>query len=408
MELTTELVPKSPSSRRAILLVHAGFILTGIITTLLGPLLPTLAARWALDDMRSGYLFLSQFTGSFIGVILCGRLISVRGFRFCFVTGFVLIALGAACLGRGTWIIGLSSVFACGAGIGFSAGTTNLWVSEVNPSRRASALSLVNCSWTLGAIASPLLVALGDQIRQLSLFVAAFATAAALLALAFAASTPDKGLPEPATIISGPSNLSLSRIVRDPFPLGLGLIFFLYIGAESSLSGWSATYAHRLQSSRNDAWALMPSFFWTGLLLGRLIVPGTLRLMSELRLLRAGLALAGIACCFVLGASRFSAIAGSCLIAGLGLAGVFPIAMSWLSEYCGFTNYQLAGVVLALGGLGGGVFPWLVGLTSDALGNLRAGLVVPLLCVILILCLCAFPALTLPVYRGAKQAVLQK
>ena len=180
MELTTELVPKSPSSRRAILLVHAGFILTGIITTLLGPLLPTLAARWALDDMRSGYLFLSQFTGSFIGVILCGRLISVRGFRFCFVTGFVLIALGAACLGRGTWIIGLSSVFACGAGIGFSAGTTNLWVSEVNPSRRASALSFVNCSWTLGAIASPLLVALGDQIRQLSLFVAAFATAAAL------------------------------------------------------------------------------------------------------------------------------------------------------------------------------------------------------------------------------------
>jgi hypothetical protein len=95
--------------------------------------------------------------------------------------------LGAACLGRGTWIIGLSSVFAYGAGIGFSAGTTNLWVSEVNPSRRASALSLVNCSWTLGAIASPLLVALGDQIRQLSLFVAAFATAAALLALAFAA-----------------------------------------------------------------------------------------------------------------------------------------------------------------------------------------------------------------------------
>jgi MFS transporter, FHS family, glucose/mannose:H+ symporter len=402
MELTTELVPNSPSSRRLILLVHAGFILTGIMTTLLGPLLPTLAARWALDDMRSGYLFLAQFTGSFIGVILCGRAIPVRGFRFCFVTGFVLIALGAACLGRGTWIIGLLSVFAYGAGIGFSAGTTNLWVSEVNPSRRASALSLVNCSWTLGAIASPLLVALGDRIRQLSLFVAAFAVAAALLALAFAALMPHRGLPEPAKIISDASNFSLGGIVRDPFPFGLGLIFFLYIGAESSLSGWSATYAHRLQSSRNDAWVLIPSFFWAGLLLGRLIVPGALRLMSELRLLRADLALAGIACCFVLGASRFSAIAGACLIAGLGLAGVFPIAMSWLSQYCGFTNYRLAGVVLALGGLGGGVFPWLVGLTSGALGNLRAGLVVPLLCVILILCLCAFPALTLPAYRGPK------
>lgn len=119
--------------------------------------------------------FLAQFTGSFIGVILCGREIPVRGFRFCFVTGFVLIGLGASCLVLGTWIVGLLSVFAYGVGIGFSAGTTNLWVSEVNPSRRASALSLVNCSWTLGAIASPLLVAVGDQIRQITLFVAVFA-----------------------------------------------------------------------------------------------------------------------------------------------------------------------------------------------------------------------------------------
>jgi FHS family glucose/mannose:H+ symporter-like MFS transporter len=408
MELITGLIPTSSSSRRVTVLVHLGFVLTGIITTLLGPLLPTLAARWVVGDMRSGYLFLAQFTGSFIGVILCGRAIPVRSFRFCFVTGFLLIGLGASCLGRGTWIVGLSSVFAYGVGIGFSAGATNLWVSEANPSRRASALSLVNCSWTLGAIAAPLLVAVGDRTRQITLFVAVFAMAAALLALAFAMSTPDRGLPEPAEIISVVSNSPRGRIVRDPFPFGLSLLFFLYIGTESSLSGWSATYAHRLQSSRNDAWALMPSFLWTGLLLGRLIVPGVLQLMTELRLLRAGLVLAGIACCFVLGASRLPTIAGACLIAGLGLAGVFPIAMSWLSKYCGFANYRLAGLVLALGGLGGGVFPWLVGLTSDSLGDLRAGLVLPLLCVILILGLCAFPDLTLPRCRDPKQAVLQK
>ena len=408
MELTTELIPASSSSRSVNVLVHLGFILTGIITTLLGPLLPTLAARWAIGDVRSGYLFLAQFTGSFIGVILCGRAIPVRGFRFCFVTGFVLIGVGASCLVLGTWIVGLSSVFAYGVGIGFSSGATNLWISQVNPSRRASALSLVNCSWTLGAIASPLLVSLGDQFRHITLIIAAFAGAAALLAVAFALSMPDRGLPERPKIIPAASKFSLSRIVRDPFPFGLTLIFFLYIGTESSLSGWSATYAHRLQSSRNDAWALVPSFLWIGLLLGRLIVPGLLRLTSELRLLRTGLALAGIACCFVLAASGLPVIAGACLIAGLGLAGIFPIAMSWLSEYCGFTNYRLAGLVLALGGLGGGFFPWLVGLTSGSLGNLRAGLVLPLLCVILILGLCAFPAVTLPSSRHLKPAISQK
>jgi len=31
-------------------MLHAGFILTGVVNTMLGPMLPVLSARWALSD----------------------------------------------------------------------------------------------------------------------------------------------------------------------------------------------------------------------------------------------------------------------------------------------------------------------------------------------------------------------
>ena len=45
-------------------LAYAAFIPTGLITVLLGPLLPSLAARWSLNDTQGGYLFTAEFLGS--------------------------------------------------------------------------------------------------------------------------------------------------------------------------------------------------------------------------------------------------------------------------------------------------------------------------------------------------------
>lgn len=366
-----------PPSHRLVLLVHLGFVLTGISTTLLGPLLPTLGARWGLNDAQSGDFFLAQFLGSLIGVIVCGRLLRLRGFRFCFVTGFLLMAVGLAALGRGPWVAALISVFIYGLGIGFSIGATNLWVGESNPLHRTSALSLVNFSWTVGALASPSIVAVGDRTHQLWPLILALAFAACLLMLVFSISKFETDL----TAERKDSRLapaeSPSKMLHQTAIL-FCLLFFLYVGTENSLSGWVATYARRIQASPSDVWAFTPSFFWAGLLSGRLFLPIVLRRVSDLKLLRASLVLAISGCVLLLCAAKLQAVAVACTICGVGLAGVFPIAMSFLSAYCGTDNRELAGVVLAAGGLGGGVMPWLVGVASSSLGGLRTGLLIAL------------------------------
>jgi MFS transporter, FHS family, glucose/mannose:H+ symporter len=366
------------TSRRLVLLVHLGFVLTGIATTLLGPLLPTLAAEWGLNDAQSGDFFLVQFLGSLIGVIVCGRQLRHRGFRFCFVAGFALITVGLAAIGRGPWITGLISVFVYGCGTGFSIGATNLWVGESNPLHRASALSLVNFSWTVGALASPSIVALGDRTHRLWLIVAVLATTAFLLTLTFCISKFEAG----AMLARDPqlaTGFKSSKIFASQTAIIFCLFFFLYVGTENSLSGWVATYARRIQASQNDMWALMPSFFWAALLLGRLFLPVAVRRAPDNKLLRADLFLAVTGCVLLLFAAKLSVVAAACALCGAGLAGVFPIAMSYLSAYCGTENRELAGIVLAAGGLGGGLMPWLIGFVSSSQGSLRAGLLIPLI-----------------------------
>lgn len=397
MKSATALEPSTAASRALVPLVHAGFALTGVMTTILGPLLPSLAAQWSLNDARSGDLFLAQFIGSFLFALVCGHLIPLRGFRFCFVGAFVLISLGTFLLGRGSWTLGLAAVFLYGSGLGLSISSTNLWIGETNPHARAGALSLVNFTWTIGALASPSLVALGDHLHRMSVVLDALAVAAALLALALAVSRF-----ETSTYSGGKStvpvawDLSFSKSLRDRFAPAFALIFFMYVGTENCLSGWVATYAHRLQSLHNDAWALMPSCFWGGILLGRLTLPAVLRRVSELRLFRSGLVLGAIGCCVLLASHGIPGVAAGCAIAGLALAGVFPIAMSWLSEYSGSAKLQFAGLILAIAGLGGGALPWLVGYISNLLGSLRAGLLTPLAAILLVLIVCAFPKSALP------------
>ena len=49
---TREVVLISDGSSAATVVAHAAFVPTGIVTVLLGPVLPTLAARWSMNESR--------------------------------------------------------------------------------------------------------------------------------------------------------------------------------------------------------------------------------------------------------------------------------------------------------------------------------------------------------------------
>ncbi|MGH9509395.1 MAG: MFS transporter [Terriglobales bacterium] len=349
-------------------------MLTGIVTTLLGPILPTLAETWSLRDSQAGFLFTAQFAGSIAGVTL-HTLLSRWSLRMLLMVGFVLMALGVGLLPLGHWPAGLAFVFCYGVGLGLTLPSTNLAVSEANPERRAAALNLLNLAWGCGAVAWPL-VATWSHNRDYG--SAVLFVLGALLALSGVAAwllLPSRVVRQEET--AGLVEKHAKPWQQPPSPL-LGLLFFLYVGIENGVAGWASTYVQRMGPVSAAGWGVIPAFFWGALLLGRAAAPLALRWVSEGRLLLMGLGLATCGITGLLMTRNFAGAALSVMLTGVGLAPVFPGAVALLSHLFGASAHRLAGTMFGLAGLGGAVLPWSIGAVSGMFGTLRAGLLVPL------------------------------
>ena len=135
-------------------MIHAAFAAAGIVTVLLGPILPILISRWALSDEQAGFFFTAQFCGQLAGCLSTGVLIPLRGrgYRLTFAIGFALIAVGVAGLALGDAHAALVGTALYGYGLGLALTGGNLWVAEVFPHNRATAVSILNVTWTTGAV----------------------------------------------------------------------------------------------------------------------------------------------------------------------------------------------------------------------------------------------------------------
>ena len=365
------------ATTRAVL--HAGFVVTGAVTTLLGPILPLLMIRWSLGDADAGFFFTLQFCGNLFGIASLGVLLVRRGYRFTLTLGFSLMAIGVAgLLAAGPFEARLATLV-LGSGLGLTISGVNLWVgedaSEISR-HRASALSLLNMTWGLGAVAFPVVVMRAQRAGRLFELLLSAAVLCAVPALFLAVRGAEPRATPAHAEWSGreapPAQMSTSII--------LGALFFLYVGAEASVAGWAATLASRMggAASRSGDWALAPMFFWAGLLGGRALAPVILRTISERALLLGGMTLAAAATGALLGVSTFPGVVISVSAAGLGMAATYPLLAAWMFRQYGARTRHTANALFALGCAGGAVLPWLVGFTSSRAGSLRAGLAVPL------------------------------
>src|ERR1700738_4340516 len=178
-------VPKRiPVATNGIALIHVDFLLTGIVMTFIGPMLPILSARWSLTDARSGSLIFFQFFSSMLGMLLSGVLVQRVGYRLTLVAGALLMAGGMALLASGPWLLGIVAVCILGIGYGITSPAGNLRTAEINPARSASALNVINAVWGIGAMSSPFLVAVAQRAHHPAYFL--YGTASALVLLLFA------------------------------------------------------------------------------------------------------------------------------------------------------------------------------------------------------------------------------
>jgi MFS transporter, FHS family, glucose/mannose:H+ symporter len=370
-----------PVTTRGTVLIHVDFLLTGIVMTFLGPMLPHLSARWTLSDAKSGSLIFAEFFSSMFGMLLSGVLVQRLGYRLTLIIGLVLMPSGMVLLAFGPWVVGILSICLMGVGYGITTPAGNLRTAEVNPGRSASALNWINAVWGIGAMSSPFLVsiALGARKPWLFLFSTALALLILLLALAFSRFVPDH---RELVSDSGESPRSLWTLRLLPL---ICVLFFIYVGTETSFGNWVAMYARRISPGQYSLATMTPSFFWGALLAGRALAPFALRFSRETSVARAGLLVALLGGVALALARGMGLIVAGAILAGLGLASIFPISVSLLPGWFGPAARRASGAVFGSGNMGGAVLPWVVGAVSSHFDSLRVGFFVPLLGVVAML-----------------------
>lgn len=363
------------SARNEWILLHISFVLIGVITTLLGPILPFFIHHWSLTDAQAGLFFTTQYFGSSFGVALTSVVLSRYGFSKVTAAGFLAFVVGFAFLGVGPWRLAALMVSIIGFGYGFCNPAINLRGTQLPSKNIAAAVTFLNFSWTIGAVLCPFLV--GPLVPAIGLRWFTLALAFASLALVglhiyLQAPFSNRGARVTHNVSEWLAHMRMSQAVP------LLLLFFLYVGVEVALGGWVASFEKRMPGKAAAQLMLAPSVYYGFLLFGRGVAPLALRRFEQVRLSVGGLVVATVGALVITFSQAPSALYVGAAIAGFGLAPQYPIFVTWLAALFREDANWIGALFFGAAGLGGGAIPGLVGMISARTASLRAGLYLPL------------------------------
>ena len=354
---------QTPLQRGGMLIVlHPVFALTGIADAIVGPILPSLARTYQLSDSQSGVLFFWIFAGMATGALLC------RGdYARILMAGLLAMTVGCLCF---PWIprpVLYPFVFFFGVSIGAPMTAISLFAGRNFPAHRASTLTMLNFTWSAGAMLAPLLAArmLAVSSWRSVYLVLACASAVAFVSVVFTIRDSN----EPAHITPETTEVRNLRIVAL-----FAFFFFFEVGMETMFGAWIPTFVLRSTRTTMELAATAGSIYWTGFIVSRALSPLLLWRVRSGRFLQFALPTALLASLLLIGTRTAALTCTGVLLLGLALAPIFPVALAAFLDRARHSSDSR--FILALSGFGGSLFPWLAGWISSRTGSLQAGLLI--------------------------------
>jgi fucose permease len=347
------------SSARTLAVLHPVFALTGVVHVVGGALLPSIAGRFHLGDSESGLLFLLYFAGTSLGALLCrGSYARVMALGF---AGMVFTCLAVATSPRTL----LQPVFLLlGISVGVPMSAVTLFTGRTFPERCAPLLTFLNFTWSLGALAAPLIAARVLSRYDYRAAYVLFAVAAAIAALASGLGLRDG--PEP---VHAPSE-ERSTVLR--LVLVFAFAAFLQVGIENTVATWLPTYALRTTGEGLVLAAASSSFYWAGFLSSRGFSSLLLLRAEPMRVFRVAVAIGVVAALSLVFAPSVPIRNAAMFFLGSALAPVYPLVLSGF--FARTRQTADSRWILFTAGFGGSILPWIAGFISGNSGSIRSGM----------------------------------
>jgi fucose permease len=372
------------SSRRTLAVLHPVFALTGVVHTVGGAVLPSLSSRFHLSDSDSGLLFLLYFAGTSIGALLCRARYArtmTAGFAAMFFT-CIAVAWSPRLL--------LEPVFLLlGISVGVPMSAVTLFTGRYFTERWAPLLTFLNFSWSIGALAAPLIAARILMHHSYRAAYIVFALASVVAAIACGLVLRDGPDPVRSSGDARTNNAAIQLVIIFAFAA------FLQVGIENTVTTWLPSYALRMAGKGMAIAAASSSFYWAGFLSSRGLSSLVLLRISPMRVFQFAIALAFASALMLEFATSSGGRNLAMFFLGTALAPIYPLVLAGF-----FARTQQTADsrwILFTAGFGGSVLPWIAGSVSTHTGSLRAGMLVIPAALLLM-------AILIPTLRGVDKA----
>lgn len=136
-----------------------GMLIFGILFITLGSILPLLADKFSLDEVKSGTLTSILPIGVLAGSLLFGPIVDRYGYKVLLIVTTLLVipAIEGIAFTNSLFILQVC-IFVIGWGGGILNGATNALVSDISTGHKGANLSLLGAFFGFGALGMPLLL----------------------------------------------------------------------------------------------------------------------------------------------------------------------------------------------------------------------------------------------------------
>ncbi|MBN2305945.1 MAG: MFS transporter [Anaerolineae bacterium] len=335
----------------------------GVLASVMGPALDSLAEKTGTDLGDMGTLVAVGFSGALVAQLGVGPLNDRFGQRPVLLAAVFFLAPAAVgiALSPSYWLV-LAFGVMWGLGFGSIDVTSNVMVSS-SYHGNVGVMNLLHVFFGIGSVIGPALVSLSLVLTDDATLAFLIGAALILLLLPFALRLPrDLGVIEEDKAQETNTRFSY----RVPLLWILGAMILLYVGIEAGIGTWTTAYIERTTPFSEEEAALVTSAYWfaltggrvAGALWGNRFTPYQVLWFSLIGAVAGGLLLA-------LSTGNAAISIAATVMLGFFHGPPFPTIIGITTEAFPRGPGRAAGLVAAMGGVGGAAMPWIQGQLLD-------------------------------------------
>lgn len=339
---------------------YYAFLVSGMMSTVLGAILPSLSSQYQLSYSVQGSLLSFHQIGNLLAVYLAGFLPFAIGRKRSTLIGASGIILGLVLMTLYGNPFYLMFAFALtGVGRGTLSNMTNVVVGQ-SAGNKAGGLNLLHASFAVGAFVSPLIaMAAGDSAWRWPCWIISALMLLALILLSGSRLSNERGR-------KGSDDAGKGFLKDRDFWLNTMIMFF-YLCAEASLTGWLVTYFQDSGMLPASIAASVQSLLWVMILIGRLVCASISNRMDKSKLiLILGLVMTAFFALMVFSGSPVLAVVGVFGV-GVSMSGIYPTTLSTMPGRYNSSTVA-TGTCIAVATVGGIIMPMVIGAVAERTG----------------------------------------